>query len=93
MAMAITGGKVLIHSPFSSSHEKSSALAGQGLAVAASLAQNIQIDSGQIQILNTNKDIVALESGQLDPKRDNELLLIGSKTNLLAYGKQPQFLV
>lgn len=26
-------------------------------------------------------------SGPLDPGKDNEMLFIGSKTNLLAYGK------
>ena len=38
-----------------------------------------------MRFLNTNKEIVALESGQLDPSRSNELLFIGSQTNLLAY--------
>lgn len=85
MAMAIAGGKVLIHSPFSSKAQQEDN--ASGLAVAASLAQNKDINPKQIQILNTNKDIVAIEAGQLDENRANELLFIGSKTNLLAYGK------
>ena len=36
--------------------------------------------------LNTNKEIVAMCTGQLDPTKTNDFLFIGSKTNLLAYG-------
>ena len=36
--------------------------------------------------MNTNKDIVALFSGKLDPRKpDIDLLFIGSNTNLLIY--------
>lgn len=35
--------------------------------------------------MNTNKEIVALESGQIDPDQPEEILFIGSRTNLLAY--------
>ena len=37
------------------------------------------------KFLNTFKEIVALEAGPLDSDRPNEILFIGSKTNLLAY--------
>jgi hypothetical protein len=39
------------------------------------------------KFLNTNKEIVAMCTGRLDPSSPNEMLFIGSKTNLLAYGK------
>jgi hypothetical protein len=39
------------------------------------------------KFLNTNKEIVAMCTGRLDPASPNEMLFIGSKTNLLAYGK------
>ena len=35
--------------------------------------------------MNTNKEINSLEVGPLDPTRPNELLFIGSETNVLAY--------
>lgn len=40
-----------------------------------------------VRYLNTNKHIVAIGSGALDPKSACEYLFIGSKTNLLVYGK------
>lgn len=39
------------------------------------------------KFLNTNKEIVAMCTGRLDPTSPNEMLFIGSRTNLLAYGK------
>mmetsp|Transcript_24131 Transcript_24131/g.32896 ORF Transcript_24131/g.32896 Transcript_24131/m.32896 type:complete len:212 (-) Transcript_24131:1501-2136(-) len=42
-------------------------------------------DSREIRYLNTNKELTALCSGQLDPNRINEVLMIGSKTALHAY--------
>ena len=89
MAMATSGGKVLIHAPYGNSNEAASAAAGQlgaqSLGIAANLAQERQEDNSQVRFLNTNKDIVALESGQLDPARPNDFLFIGSQTNLLVY--------
>jgi Bardet-Biedl syndrome 2 protein len=35
--------------------------------------------------LNTNKEIIALESGRFLEESKEELLFIGSKTNILAY--------
>ena len=43
------------------------------------------------KFLNTNKEIVAMCTGRLDPASPNEMLFIGSKTNLLAYGKKSNF--
>lgn len=40
------------------------------------------------KFLNTNKEIVAMCTGRLDPSSANDMLFIGSKTNLLAYGNQ-----
>ena len=42
-------------------------------------------DNAQVRYLNTNKDIVSLECGQLDPERAKDMLFIGSETNLLVY--------
>lgn len=42
-------------------------------------------ESTNIKYLSTNKEIVAIESGALDLRKTNEMLFIGSKTNLLAY--------
>ena len=39
-----------------------------------------------IQYLNTNKEIVGIGCGTLDPKKENlDFLLIGSSTNLLVH--------
>ena len=47
------------------------------------MAQEHQSD---IQYLNTNKEIVALSCGKLDPRKPStDLIFIGSKTNLLVY--------
>ena len=40
-----------------------------------------------MKFLNTNKEIIAMASGPLDPAKNNEVLFIGSKTNLIAYSK------
>lgn len=39
-----------------------------------------------MKYVNTNKEIIAMCAGALNPAKDNETLFIGSKTNLLAYG-------
>ena len=44
-----------------------------------------------MKFLNTNKEIVAMSSGALNPGKNNEILFIGSKTNLLAYGNHECF--
>jgi len=36
--------------------------------------------------LNTNKEIVAIQVGALNIAKDNDILFVGSKTNLLAFG-------
>lgn len=38
-----------------------------------------------VQYLNVNKDVVCLTGGRLNSSIDRDILLIGSKTNLLAY--------
>lgn len=87
MAVATSGGKVLIHSPYSSSNETNDMKprGAQSLGIAANLAQEQANESTQVRFLSTNKDIVALECGQLDPSRASDLLFIGSQTNLLVY--------
>jgi hypothetical protein len=40
----------------------------------------------RVKYLNTNKEIIAMSTGALNPAKDNDLLFIGSKTNLLVYG-------
>jgi Bardet-Biedl syndrome 2 protein len=37
------------------------------------------------KFLNTNKEIIAMATGKLDSLSNNEMLFIGSRTNLLAY--------
>lgn len=37
------------------------------------------------KFLNTNKEIIAMATGKLDSLTNNEMLFIGSRTNLLAY--------
>jgi Bardet-Biedl syndrome 2 protein len=37
------------------------------------------------KFLNTNKEIIAMTTGKLDSLSNNEMLFIGSRTNLLAY--------
>lgn len=83
--MATSGGKILIHTPFNASNEES-VQGTKGLGIAANFAHNQnKAMSDQIRFLNTNKEINSLEVGALDPNRPNELLFIGSETNLLAY--------
>ncbi len=41
----------------------------------------------RVKFLNTNKEIVAMYCGPLNPAKDNDMLFIGSKTNLLVYGE------
>ena len=61
MAIATSGGKVLIHSPYGAQHDAELANAGaKSLGIAANLAQERPEDSSQVRFLNTNKDIIAL---------------------------------
>jgi hypothetical protein len=76
IAMATAGGKILLHMPYNSKKDV------EGVPQAAD-----GIDKSDIGWINTNKKLCALSSGQLDPERPNELLFIGSETNLLVYGK------
>jgi Bardet-Biedl syndrome 2 protein len=73
MAVATTGGKVLIHQPFFAKRGEAAIPAG-GLA-----------STNEFKFLSTNKEIVSLEVGQIDPEVPVEVLFIGSRTNLLAY--------
>ena len=45
------------------------------------------VNASDIQYLNTNKEIVSIACGELDPTRrpDVDLLFVGSNTNLLVY--------
>ena len=74
LACATTGGRVLIHQPYINRAEADAPLVKKG---------DMQ---NEIQYLNTNKQINALNCGALDPKQpDLDLLMIGSSTNLLVY--------
>lgn len=77
MALAINGGKVLIHQPF---HTKMRSDVPTG-----PIPFNAPPSTQEFKFLNTNKEIIALESGQIDPDQPEEILFIGSRTNLLAY--------
>ena len=65
MAVATSGGKVLIHSPYYSQNEANDmkAQGAQSLGIAANLAQERSDETSQVRFLSTNKDIVALECG------------------------------
>ena len=69
LASATTGGKILVHTPHSKD-EFEPALGMKG---------------NDVQYLNINKDVVCLTGGSLNPSLDRELLMIGSRTNLLVY--------
>ena len=69
LASCTTGGKILVHTP----HAKDEMDPSMGLK------------GKDIQYLNVNKDVVCLTGGKLSPDLDRELLMIGSKTNLLVY--------
>ena len=40
---------------------------------------------GDISLLNINQAVSCLMAGQLHPQRSNDILVVGSQTNLLAY--------
>ena len=42
-------------------------------------------DESDISLLNINQTITALAAGRLDPNRKNDILVVGTKTNVLAY--------
>jgi|Transcript_82697 Bardet-Biedl syndrome 2 protein len=71
LTCATSGGKVFIHSP----HERGD-LAVQQPSVEA---------QKNIKYLNINRTVTALSSGPLNPKSKNDILLVGTQTNLLAY--------
>ena len=73
IAMVTAGGKILLHNPYAAT--KNANLDG------------VKIKESEIGWVNTSKKINALYSGNLDPNNANELLFIGSETNLLAFGK------
>jgi Bardet-Biedl syndrome 2 protein len=69
LASCTTGGKILVHTPHSK--EITDPLMG--------------MKGKDVQYLNVNKDIVCLSGGRLNSSIDRDLLMIGSKTNLLVY--------
>ena len=74
IAMVTSGGKILLHNPYAGAKN-------------ASLPEGENIKASDIGWVNTSKQIVTLSSGSLDPNSPNELLFIGSETNLLVFGK------
>ena len=79
MAVALNGGKVLIHQPF---HTK---MRDNAMPFAAKLQPQLQEQSSEFKYLNINKEIVALETGQIDQVNPEEVLFVGSRTYLVAY--------
>ena len=69
LASSTTGGKILVHTP----HTKDA------------VDPSVGMKGRDVQYLNVNKDVICLTSGRLNPHIDRDILLIGSKTNLLAY--------
>jgi Bardet-Biedl syndrome 2 protein len=41
--------------------------------------------TSEFKFLNINKEIIAMETGQIDPENPEEILFVGSRTNLIAY--------
>ena len=70
MAIALQGGKVLIHQPFHTNMRGEAQAAGS---------------TSEFKFLNINKEIIAMETGQIDPENPEEILFVGSRTNLIAY--------
>eukprot|EP00995_Heteronema_vittatum_P005401 NODE_184_length_1699_cov_201.142424_g21_i1.p1 GENE.NODE_184_length_1699_cov_201.142424_g21_i1~~NODE_184_length_1699_cov_201.142424_g21_i1.p1 ORF type:complete len:497 (+),score=117.79 NODE_184_length_1699_cov_201.142424_g21_i1:25-1491(+) len=72
LTCATSGGKVFIHNP----HEKTDLAVSQPSTDA----------NAHIQYLNINRTITAMTAGPLDPKKPgDDILLVGTQTNLLAY--------
>uniref|UniRef100_A0A7S1IWS5 Bardet-Biedl syndrome 2 protein homolog n=1 Tax=Eutreptiella gymnastica TaxID=73025 RepID=A0A7S1IWS5_9EUGL len=71
LTCATAGGKVFIHNP----HERGDLTVEQPSADAQK----------NIKYLNINRTVTALASGPLNPKSKNDILLVGTQTNLLAY--------
>jgi hypothetical protein len=69
--MATSGGKILLHQPYKSKTK----------------VEGLSLKDQDLTFINTSKQICALTAGQLDPKREQELLFIGSETNLQVFGK------
>ena len=69
LASWTTGGKILVHTP----HSKDTS------------DPTSSMKGKDVQYLNVNKDVVCLTGGKLNNSIDRDILLIGSKTNLLAY--------
>jgi len=62
------------------------AISGGKVLVHSSQEQDKKTGKNAIRTLNLNKEITALECGNIDPLRGRvDILLVGSKTNLLAY--------
>ena len=72
--MVTSGGKILLHNPYAGTKN-------------ANLAEGTTVKESEIGWVNTSKQIVSLASGNLDPNSPNEMLFIGSETNLLVFGK------
>lgn len=77
LACATSGGRVIIHQPYINQKDP------KDVDLRRAAAQPSQ---NEIQYLNTNKSINALYSGILSPNSTKQdLLMIGSSTNLLVY--------
>eukprot|EP00906_Rhabdomonas_costata_P038539 RCo054403 len=72
LTCATSGGKVFVHNP----HDRSDAAPGQQPSTDA---------AAHTRYLNINRSVTALTSGPLNPKSPNDVLLVGTQTNLLAY--------
>ncbi|XP_074660116.1 BBSome complex member BBS2-like [Tubulanus polymorphus] len=71
LTCATTAGKVFIHNP----HTRNQSSGGR-------IESNSDND---ISLLNINQAVSAINAGPLDPKSDNDILMVGTQTNLLAY--------
>jgi Bardet-Biedl syndrome 2 protein len=74
LTAATLAGKVFIHNP----HQKYT-FQGSGRT------DNQPLIDSNLSLLNINAVVTALATGCLDTSKKNELLFVGTKTNILAY--------
>jgi Bardet-Biedl syndrome 2 protein len=80
LTAATLAGKVFIHNP----HQKYSFQGGRTDASSSSSSSTPLIDTN-LSLLNINAGVTSISTGCLDLTNKNELLLVGTKTSLLAY--------
>ncbi|OWF54157.1 Bardet-Biedl syndrome 2 protein homolog isoform X2 [Mizuhopecten yessoensis] len=70
LTCATTAGKVLIHNP----HNRG--MKGGRMDITS---------DGDLNLLSVNQQVSAVSAGQLNPEKENDILTVGTQTNILAY--------